>query len=1139
MKKNLFTKKSSHLSYKLSLRMKLSVLLTFVTFITLQANNSYSQNRITLELEDVSVATLLDEIESKSDFRFVYRTIDVDLKRKISIKEQNQKITSILDRTFQNTNTDYKIINNQIFLRKSIIPNDIDDKPQSKTEKSENFQFEINGTVIDTNGAPLPGASIVEKGTPNGTQSDFDGNYSITVNNTSVLIFSYIGFLTQEIPINQRTTIDITMFEDTSELEEVVVTGYTAQTRGDITGAVSSVDMSEAVKTPTVNVAEALQGRVSGVTVIDNGTPGMAPKVTVRGFGTSNNTNPLYIIDGVQTEDVNVLNSINSNDIEQMNVLKDASAAIYGARASNGVIIITTKGGGYNMEKPIISIDAYSGLANATNLPGMLNAQQFADMTWQSLSNDGAPLTHPQFGSGPTPVVPSSLIDYRIVTSYNPIVKSLVGATVQPGGTNWFDEITRTALVTNGSVSIRGGNKTGKYFMSTNYLDREGVLITTGFKQGVTRLNSEFRLFDKIVIGEHLSGSFSKTVAGNSIDNAYNMNPLVPVYDDEGRLAGASAPGTGGPPTPVAVLLRGKDDYEKLFRLIGDIYVSAELFDGLKFKTSFGGTIESLNYQSFQHLAPEEKTAITTNALTEGDASSFNWTWSNTLNYNKTFGVHSVNFLAGIEAVDINSKGKQVSRSGYLYESPDYYLLSNGSGPTNIDLAFDNGSSLFSVFGTANYSYKSKYFGTITVRSDKSSRFEGDNKSDIFPSFSAGWLLSEEGFFPKEGFISRLKLKGSWGELGNQTLPTTNPTINIIVLSESMANYAINGSAISTGAMLDQVGNPELKWETSESLNFGIDLGLFSNQFLIELDYYDIKTKDLITRDLSLIGSTAIDAQPPLVNLGNVRNTGFDLSLGYTYTVETNPDFSFNIRGTFSRYNNEVTKLISDFQTGRTDLRGGAVTRTEAGYPLSSFYGRKVTGIDDNGRFTYKDIDGNGIINDEDRDYIGSPHPDFTYGLNIAVNLKKFDISIFFTGSQGNDIYNYEKIYTDFATLAGNNRSIRVLDSWTPTNTDAILPALSNSVLNSETTPNSYFVEDGSYLRLKNLQLGYNLPSRILEKIRMQQFRLYLQGTNLFTITGYDGLDPEVISNDNLSLAIDTGTYPVPRIISLGVNIKL
>jgi hypothetical protein len=372
--------------------------------------------------------------------------------------------------------------------------------------------------------------------------------------------------------------------------------------------------------------------------------------------------------------------------------------------------------------------------------------------------------------------------------------------------------------------------------------------------------------------------------------------------------------------------------------------------------------------------------------------------------------------------------------------------------------------------------------------------------------------------------------------MGNQTLPADNPTDNISSLSEVYANYVINGSSVAVGAKLDQVGNPNLKWETSESTNFGVDLGFFENKLYLSAEYYIIKTKDLITRDNSLISTTAIDANAPLVNLGSVENKGFDFSLGFHDQTDSGFRYGFDLN--LSQYKNEVTELISEFQTGSGGFRGGAITRTEVGRPISSFYGRKVTGFDDDGRFTYEDVNGDGVINDEDRTYIGSPHPDFTYGINLDLGFKGFDVSAFFTGSKGNDIYNYEKIYTDFPTFFNGNRSTRVLDSWTPDNPNATLPALSQTITNSETNPNSYFVEDGSYFRLKNLQIGYTIDSNFTDRIGLDMFRVYLQGTNLFTITDYNGVDPEIISYDNLTLGVDNQTYPLAQIYTLGLNIK-
>lgn len=1010
-------------------------------------------------------------------------------------------------------------------------------------ERGDKIQSTVTGTVTDDTGSPLPGASVIEKGTTNGTQTDFDGNFTIEVGEDATLVISYIGFATQEIAVNGQSTINVTLSEDASQLEEVVVTGYSTQTRGDITGSVASVDISEATKAPLVNAAEALEGRVTGVTVTNSGTPGSSPKVVIRGFGTSNNTNPLYIIDGVQTDNPSILNSINPGDIDQINVLKDGAAAIYGARASNGVVIVTTKSGSYNQTKPTVSFNAYTGISRATNLPDMLNVQQHGEYIFSALRNDGVTVSHPQYGSGPSPVVPTTIQGYTRVFSYDPIEREPRSATVkQPNGTDWFDAITRDAPTQNFDLSISNGNETGRYFMSVNYLNRQGILNDAGFKQGVTRLNSEFKIGEKITIGEHLNASFSNQNEGTleAINMAYRSSPLIPVFDDEGDFAGTGPASTGLSNTrnPAALLKRGADNYNKIFRVFGDLYLKAELYEGLSFKTTISGNIENFTQRTFVKLDPEFSEPLATNTMREQDINNWSWTWNNILNYNTIIGDHNINALAGIEAVEENSKGKNISRTGYLFETPDFYLLSNGSGLPNVDDAYEGGNTLFSIFGTANYSYKSKYFATVTLRNDKSSRFLGDNQSQTFPSFSAGWLASDEDFFPKDGAISRLKLKASYGQLGNQTLPASNPTINISTLSETLANYALSGNALSTGAILSQVGNPNLKWETSVTTNLGFEMGLFNNDLSISFEYFDIDTKDLITRDLSLISSTAIDASAPLVNLGDIQNTGFDLAIGYGH--ETSYGLNYSINANISHYRNEVQNLISDFQAGRTDLRGGAVTRTEVGRAISEYFGRKVTGYDANGRWTYEDVNGDGTINDDDRTYIGSPHPDFTYGVNLAASYKGFDVSAFFSGSQGNDAYNYQKIFTDFPTFFGSNQNVRVLDAWTPDNTNATLPALSQSITNAETQPNSYFVEDASFLRLKNLQVGYTFNEDITSSIGLDMLRLYVQGTNLFTITDYTGLDPEVISNDNLSLGIDgpNPVFPLAQIITVGINTK-
>jgi TonB-linked SusC/RagA family outer membrane protein len=984
----------------------------------------------------------------------------------------------------------------------------------------------VTGVVSDADGV-LPGVSVNVKDTSTGVETDFDGKYTIKAKEGDILIFSYLGFKTEEKTVGASNVINVILEEDATALNEVVVVGYISQTRGDISGSVASVDISEAIKTPVANAADVLQGRVSGVNVVSSNAPGAAPKINIRGFGTTNNTDPLYIIDGVQTTDGNILNSIDPSNIAQMNVLKDGAAAIYGSRASNGVVIITTKSGGYNQQKATLSLEMYAGVSQASNLPSLLNAEQHMNMIRQSLVNDGAALTHPQYdpnGTG-TFTVPSQLLGVS-----QPV-------TVPGAGNNWPEAVTQIAPTSNVSMSLSNGTESGKYFMSLGRFTRDGILLNTGFERYTSRLNSEFKILDKLKVGQHLNVAWSDGNSGNSesFQNALRSSPLIPVYDDNGGFGGtySNSAGLGNARNPVAQLYRGKNDFNKSMRLFGDIYAELELMDGLKVKTSYGISTNNFDRRTFASLDPEHSEPLGTNTLIVQDQYSFDWTWTNTLNYNTSIGDHNINALLGIEAVKSTGVGKEVQASGYLFETPDFYTLANG-GPSNVNYAYQFESSLFSIFGSVNYNFASKYFLTATLRKDTSSKFLGDNKSGIFPSASIGWLASKEDFWPTDFAISRLKLKASYGELGNQDVPG-NPTINQSELNKEFSFYGINGSAISTGAKISDVGNPNLQWETSISTNLGVELGFLQDKLYVSAEVYKITTDGLINRDITVIPTTGPDANAPFVNLGEIKNTGFDLGLGFS--DNTDSGWSYGIDMTLSAYKNEVTSLETGTQVGNT-YRGGAITRTEVGRSISEFYGRVVEGLDENGRFMYKEIDGVPGINDEDREYIGSPHADFTYGINTKVAYKNFDMSAFFTGSQGNDIYNYNKIFTDFPTFFNGNRSTRVINSWTPTNTNTTVPALSQSISNSETSPNSYFVEDGSYFRLKNIQIGYTLPKTTLDKLSISSLRFYLQATNLFTITGYDGIDPEVIQGGNLTLGVDDQTYPFSQLFTFGVNLK-
>ena len=1010
-------------------------------------------------------------------------------------------------------------------------------------------QSVITGKIMEEGSTEsLIGANVLVKGTTNGTITDIDGVYSISASEGDVLVFSYLGYTTQEVTVGTTTTIDLALSAG-SLMEEIVVTGYATQTRGDISGSVESVDMEEALKAPIVNAAEALQGRVSGVTIVNNGNPGAAPTVRIRGFGTTGNNDPLYIIDGVQTTDGSILNSISPADIEQMNVLKDGAAAIYGSRASNGVIIITTKNGSYNQSKPTISLNAYTGSSNVINTPELLNTQQHADMIFESFTNDGVPTDHPQYGNGSSPVIPTNIAGAPFDVPANQT------------GTDWLNEIFRSAPTQNVDFSVSNGNANSKYSFSLGYLNRDGIQLATGFERGLARLNSEFKLNDRITVGQHANISLSNSQFNNQVQGAFRSSPLIPVTDSEGNFAGtyASSAGLGNVENPVSELTRASDNFFKQTRIVGDLYAKIKLYEGLSFKTSIGGDFNGINDRSFLALNPEHSEPRSVNSLQEQNMNFYNWVFTNTVNYIKDVDKHSFNFLVGTEALRNSGKGSQIRVEDFLFETPDFYTLTTGSGAPQVLFAFDNESTIASYFGSFNYSFDDRYYLSATLRNDRSSNFLAENTGDIFPSLSAGWVVSNEDFFNNDGLINYLKLKGSWGQLGNQdTGNANNPGISISGLDIGTANYPFGGS-IATGAILRQVGNANITWETSETSNIGIEVGMLDNDLTFSAEYFNIATKDLIAQDFSLINDLSIDAQAPFVNLGSVVNKGFDF--GLSYNNETSSGFFYGIDATLSTYKNEVTELVSDFQVGdAVPFAGSSANRTEVGQALGSFFGREVDGIyrnaaevaagpdqgfenpaDGIGRLRYVDQNGDGLIDDDDRTFIGSPHPDFVYGINLKGGYKGFDISAFFNGSQGNEIYNAVRVFTDFPTFFNGNRSTAVLDAFNETtNPNGSQPALSSSGRNSEIAPNSFFVEDGSFFRLKNLQIGYTLSSSLSERVGIPSARFYISGTNLFTSTNYSGVDPEISGSGSnpLTIGLDVNNFPIARVLLFGVNLK-
>jgi len=771
-------------------------------------------------------------------------------------------------------------------------------------------------------------------------------------------------------------------------------------------------------------------------------------------------------------------------------------------------------------------------------------------MTWQSILNDGNTPSHPQYGTGATPSVPIFLnVPIPSGAEYEG-----AGAKVAPNGTDWFDEIFDPAEVTNVSVSASGGSEQGRYHMSANYLKQEGVIIHTGYERASTRLNSEFKIGDKLTVAENLNITYDKegTTSGNPIQNAAFSSPLVPVRDTNGNFAGtySNSARVGIANNPVADLYRGRNDYNKNLRVIGDISVKWQITPELVFKTSAGITMRDLNGRYFTALNPEHGEAISNNTLSEQSFRQDSWVVTNFLNYKNSFGDHNLDLLVGTEQTKNNYKGFGALRTNYLFEDPSFYLLSNGSGVPVISGAGANSNSISSLLATANWSYNN-IGATATIRKDDTSRFAKATSDAVFPSASMFWLMSSEDWFDSSVFDT-LKIRASYGELGNQEIGISNADINISNINEFTGAYAYGGSGGATaGAVIASKGNPLLTWETMTSKNFAIDAGFMDNKLTMTLDVFENVTDGLVAQDTQKISTTAIDASAPYTNLGSMKSSGFDLSLNYGDT--TSNGVTYSIAANATRAKNEVTELISESYSGYSD-RIGTMTRSSVGEPISYFYGRNVLGIFQTeaevashatqdgagvGRFKYEDINNDGIINDSDRTKIGDPHPDLIFGVNVNVAYKNWDMSMFWNGQLGFDIFDYTALYYETPYFFNGNRSTRVLDSWSPSNTGAALPALSETTLNSEfSTSNSFFVRDGSYARLRSLQIGYTLPDNIASKLGASSARVYYNGTNLLTLTDFTGLDPEVPRGGALDIGVYSAQYPSNAISSLGINIK-
>ena len=1031
--------------------------------------------------------------------------------------------------------------------------------------------------TAQADGTGIPGVNVTIKGTTRGVTSDASGNFQVTAPNDAVLVISYIGFKSQEIPVGSKSVINVTLTEEVASLSEVVVTGYSAQSRRDITGAVATVNTKDLLSIPATDVSQQLQGRVAGVTVTNDATPGGGATVRIRGFGTIGNNDPLYIIDGVPTQN---LGTINPNDIETFQVLKDASASsIYGSRAANGVVIITTKKGKAGVSQ--ITFSTYYGSQQWAKKGEVLNAQDLGRYLYLADVGAGKTPSHGQYTFGPTGdvtipayVFPSA--GKEGTAAVDPKLYSLTPDNIYPitrsANTNWFDEVSQTAPIQNYQIGATGGSETGRYALTANYFSQDGTVKYIGYDRYSIRANTEFTVKKRIRVGENLTVAYSSRKGGfnnneeqNAVSGAYKHHPLLPVYDIAGNFAGSRGLNLGNNENPVATLYRQRDNRYNSLRVFGNVYAEVDLPAGFSARTSIGIDANGDRAKYLRRANPEYIEGNFNLELNDQNRYNYQWVWTNTLSYTKTINsVHKFDAFVGTEAIRQYQEYFDAFRSGFFNDQlsiQSYLDLGSRASSANSG-RIEQDYSLFSIFGKVNYALGDKYLFQAILRQDKSSRFLTASNSALFPAVSAGWRISEEDFFKNNvTFVNDLKIRAGYGITGNQAIGDYNAYTTY--RSDTYHNgYPIDGSTTTPtpGFSPQRFGNPNAKWESTASTNLGFDLTMLNNKLEVNFDVWSRTTTDMLfTTPFTF---TAGDADIPAYNVGSMRNRGVDLAVSYRNKVG---DFRYSVSGNVATYRNEVLRLNDSDNTQyfgySSRVPGGGVTVTQAGLPISSFFGYKVLGIfqtadeakawpqfgtstyNQPGKFKFADVNGDGKITDADRTVIGSPHPDFTYGLNVNLGYKAFDLTLFGSGSQGNQIFNYTRYFTDFNTFQGNRSHRALYDAWLPTNTGGTTPTPD---ANDQTSslPSTYFIEDGSYFRLKNVQLGYTIPRTVLSRLGLGTCQVYVQGQNLLTFTKYTGLNPEIsISNNfngdkNRNLGFDGGYLPVSRTLLVGLNLS-
>ena len=1012
-------------------------------------------------------------------------------------------------------------------------------------------QAEISGTVVDPTGETVIGATVMEKGTSNGTVTDFDGNFKLKVEAGKTLVISYIGFLTQEVAAADGMTV--TLQDDALALEEVVVTGYTTQRKADLTGAVSVVSVNELAKQNENNPMKALQGRVPGMNIQADGNLAGAATVRIRGIGTLNDNDPLYIIDGVPTKAG--MHELNGNDIESIQVLKDAaSASIYGSRAANGVIIITTKKGKDGKVK--VNFDTSVAASFYAHKIETMNAQQWGRAFWQANVNDGINPNNNNLGYN---------FDWTYDKNGNPLLNGLTmnmflddNASVRSADTDWFKEITRTGVVQQYNLSVSNGSEKGSSFFSVGYYDNMGTIKDSKFSRLSARANADYKLFDgKVVIGENFSVNRTKgtDAPGGILENALEFNSNFPIYAENGEFAQALG-AYSERENPLSLIYNNKDNEYTQWRMFGDAHISVTPFKNFTVRSTLGMDYSQKEQRFFTYPIANGKVKRTDTAAESKQEHWMRWMWNAIATYNIEIGLHRADALVGMEVNRHDFKWNSAKRYELSVLNTDYMWPSAGTGKQLAE-GSGEGFSLVSFFGKANYTYADKYMASFTIRRDGSSRFGSNNQYGTFPSVSVGWRLTQENFMKKtNGWLDDLKVRYSWGQTGNQEISNTaRYTLYRAVVSTGLwesgaagSTYDIKGTngglILDNGYVRSQRGNDDIKWETTTQHNIGVDFALLRNEVYGSFDWFHKKTTDIL---LFMDGIASMgEGASQWINAGEVKNVGWEVSLGYRHKLSNG--FSWDINGNISRFTNEITKLPETVAAnGRF---GGNGVKSVVGHPMGAQVGYVADGIFksqeeiDNhavqegaglGRIRWKDLNGDGKITEADQDWIYNPTPDFTWGLNIYLQYKDFDFTMFWQGVQGVDVdCRGFKSQTDFwansnINVPYLNKGVRALDAWSPSNPGSDIPALTTADLNNEGRISSYYIENGSFAKLRTIQLGYNLPKTFTDKIRMDRLRLYISAQNLLTIKSskFSGVDPE---NPGFN-------YPIPLNLTFGLNV--